>query len=216
MPFKTFTAGDVLTASDVNTFLMNQSVIVCTSSTRPSSPVEGQTIYETDTDVYKTYTGSVWVDMGRRMSSTIQSFTATFNNFTLGNGTSTAYFNQIGRLVHAFGEITLGSTSVVGATAGTTVQVNFPVALQAVAGVGELAQGTWNELIDISAGLSFQGLCRPVAAGIEIIGLNTYTFGGGGNLIGGAPINTTDWTVFTWDTGDIMRWSAIYAGQLSS
>lgn len=60
MAFKTWSAGDVLTASDVNTYLGQQSVIVCTSGTRPSSPVEGMTVYETDTDMLRSYTGSAW------------------------------------------------------------------------------------------------------------------------------------------------------------
>lgn len=33
---------------------------VCTSSTRPASPFEGQAIYETDTDRMLVYTGSAW------------------------------------------------------------------------------------------------------------------------------------------------------------
>ena len=40
-----------------------QSVIkpgVCTSSTRPASPFEGQLIYETDTDLVLAYNGSSW------------------------------------------------------------------------------------------------------------------------------------------------------------
>ena len=63
MAFKTFTAGAVLTASDVNTYLAKQAVIVCTSTTRPSSPPEGMTIYETDTDKLLTYVSSTtgWV-----------------------------------------------------------------------------------------------------------------------------------------------------------
>lgn len=63
MAFKTFTAGAVLTASDVNTYLAKQAVVVCTSTTRPSSPPEGMTIYETDTDKMLTYTTSTtgWV-----------------------------------------------------------------------------------------------------------------------------------------------------------
>lgn len=60
MPFKTFNDGDVLTASDVNTYLMKQAVIGCTSGTRPASPVEGMMIYETDTDLIRAYTGSGW------------------------------------------------------------------------------------------------------------------------------------------------------------
>jgi hypothetical protein len=37
---------------------------VCTSSTRPASPYEGQTIYETDTDLVKSYNGTSWVTIG--------------------------------------------------------------------------------------------------------------------------------------------------------
>lgn len=60
MGFKTFSAGDVLTAADVNDFLMEQSVIVCTSGTRPASPHEGMRIYETDTKLHRFYNGSAW------------------------------------------------------------------------------------------------------------------------------------------------------------
>lgn len=64
MAFKTFTSGAVLTAAEINTYLMQQSVIVCTSATRPSSPVEGMRIAETDTDLEYIYTGSAWIQVG--------------------------------------------------------------------------------------------------------------------------------------------------------
>lgn len=60
MAFKTFAAGETLTAADVNTYLAKQAVIVCTSGTRPASPVEGMAIYETDTDKFLTYDGATW------------------------------------------------------------------------------------------------------------------------------------------------------------
>ena len=37
---------------------------VCTSTTRPAAPFEGQTIYETDTDLVKSYNGTSWVTIG--------------------------------------------------------------------------------------------------------------------------------------------------------
>ena len=39
--------------------------IICTSSTRPASPFEGQTIYETDTGLARYYDGSSWEDTAR-------------------------------------------------------------------------------------------------------------------------------------------------------
>ena len=37
---------------------------VCTSTTRPAVPFEGQTIYETDTDLTKVYNGTAFVNVG--------------------------------------------------------------------------------------------------------------------------------------------------------
>lgn len=80
MAFKTWSVGDVLTAADVNTYLGKQSVIVCTSGTRPSAPVEGMMIYETDTDVIRVYSGSGWlrfaVDVETHQSSQVIESTA--------------------------------------------------------------------------------------------------------------------------------------------
>jgi len=59
--FKTFTDGVALPASDLNTYLMKQAVIVCTSGTRPSSPIEGMVIFETDTDRVYAYSGTAWI-----------------------------------------------------------------------------------------------------------------------------------------------------------
>lgn len=64
MGFKTWASGDVLTAADTNDYLMEQAVIACTSGTRPGSPNEGMTIFETDTDRLLIYSGSAWVRMG--------------------------------------------------------------------------------------------------------------------------------------------------------
>jgi len=61
MAIKTFSVSEVLTASDVNTYLMKQAVITCTSSTRPSSPVDGMMIYQTDTDNTWSYDGATWL-----------------------------------------------------------------------------------------------------------------------------------------------------------
>lgn len=57
--------GDVPGASTYFNPLLQQTVIPCTSGTRPSSPHEGMTIYETDTDSYLGWVGASWVEWGR-------------------------------------------------------------------------------------------------------------------------------------------------------
>lgn len=63
MPLKNWAPGDVLTASDLMTFLMRQAVIVCTSGTRPGPDdrVNGMTIHETDTGRRWVWNGADWV-----------------------------------------------------------------------------------------------------------------------------------------------------------
>jgi len=82
--FKDFATGDVLTETDMDG-IMKQTIIVCTSGTRPASPNEGMTVFETDTDRYSVYTGSAWVTMGQSITGTYTpTLTATTTNPTLG------------------------------------------------------------------------------------------------------------------------------------
>ena len=64
--FKTFTTGEVLTAADVNGYLM-QGVNVFASATERdaeiTSPQEGQFAYLKDTNVTTYYTGSAWANL---------------------------------------------------------------------------------------------------------------------------------------------------------
>lgn len=63
--YKVFTAGDVLTAADVNTYLMQQAVLVFDDSAARTSaigtPTEGMLSYLKDTDAIEKYNGSAWV-----------------------------------------------------------------------------------------------------------------------------------------------------------
>ena len=63
--FKTFAAGDVLTASDVNTYIMQQQIMVfADASARDAaitSPAEGMFAYLKDTDALTVYTNA-WGD----------------------------------------------------------------------------------------------------------------------------------------------------------
>lgn len=61
---KVFVAGDVLTAADVNGYLMDQTVMVFADSTARdtaiSSPSEGMFVYLSDTNALQYYDGAAW------------------------------------------------------------------------------------------------------------------------------------------------------------
>lgn len=98
MGFKTFNVSDVLTASDVNTYLMKQAVITCTSSTRPASPVEGMTIYQTDTDNTWVYDGATWMpNTGLQpiKPTSVVGGTATANAVTASGSSTTLSLNGV-------------------------------------------------------------------------------------------------------------------------
>jgi hypothetical protein len=65
MPRKVFTAGEVLAASDVNSFLMDQTVMVFAGTAARGSAigtaVEGMYTHINDTDALEYYNGTDWV-----------------------------------------------------------------------------------------------------------------------------------------------------------
>ena len=66
--FRTFGAGAVLTAEQVNTFLMSQSIPVFANATARdaaiTAPEEGQHAFLKDVDALQFYSGSAWVAAG--------------------------------------------------------------------------------------------------------------------------------------------------------
>jgi formylmethanofuran dehydrogenase subunit A len=67
MAYKVFSNGSVLNASDLNDYLMNQSVMVFSSSTARASaitsPTEGMMTYLEDTNRFQFYNGTAWQDL---------------------------------------------------------------------------------------------------------------------------------------------------------
>lgn len=62
--FKVFAVGEVLTAADVNDYLMEQSISIFANSTardaQITSPIEGMFCYLADSNVLQFYNGSSW------------------------------------------------------------------------------------------------------------------------------------------------------------
>jgi hypothetical protein len=75
------------------------------------------TIYETDTDLYLSYSGSAWLVLSAPGS--FRSYTPTFTNMTLGNGTITAVWTRVGAHVTVHLRLVWGSTtSITGSPPG--------------------------------------------------------------------------------------------------
>lgn len=72
--FKTWAAGDVLTAAQLNTYIQEQVVMVFASSAARSSaigtPSEGMVSYRTDGNAIEFYDGAAWVAAGQDTSLT--------------------------------------------------------------------------------------------------------------------------------------------------
>lgn len=69
---------------------------VCTSSTRPTAPYEGQTIFETDTDLLRIWNGSAWRTLAAAAPAqgTILQTVESANDTTLRSTTSTTFVDS--------------------------------------------------------------------------------------------------------------------------
>jgi hypothetical protein len=94
--FRTFTAGEVLTASNVQNYLMDQSVMVFGGSAARSSAIgtanfeEGMVSYLTDTDKVEAYNGTDWVSVAPTTSQGL-----TLINTTSFSGVASQSFNTV-------------------------------------------------------------------------------------------------------------------------
>ena len=90
MAYKVFTNGSPLPASDLNTYLMNQSVMVFANSTARSaaltSPTEGMVTYLEDTNKLEVYTGAAWVDVNDNAAAIPKSTVTTAGDLIVANG----------------------------------------------------------------------------------------------------------------------------------
>jgi hypothetical protein len=108
--FKTFTTGEVLTAADVNGYLMQGVLVFASEAARNSaitSPQEGQFAYTKDTNSLWYYTGSAWVASGA--TGDIEGVTA--GTGISGGGTSgtVTITNSMATAIDAKGDLIVGT-----------------------------------------------------------------------------------------------------------
>jgi hypothetical protein len=82
MPKKTFNPGDVLAASDVNTYLMNQAVMTFAGTAARSSAIgtasEGMLTWLEDSNVYQYWNGTAWVGLVTGTNATVTTGTTAY------------------------------------------------------------------------------------------------------------------------------------------
>jgi hypothetical protein len=122
------------------------SIIICTSATRPGTPVEGQFIYETDTDRVYSWNGIEWVQRGlgvrictsgtrptTGITEGVQIYETDTDRFLMWTGTTWTEPRNLLTLVSAdYGKKLQSGQDIVHAINGqvqSTTQINFPAAV---------------------------------------------------------------------------------------
>ena len=90
--FKTFTTGEVLTAANVNGYLMQGILVFASAAARDAaitSPQEGQACYLKDTNQVLTYSGSAWVAVGGGGGGKVLQVIQATHSTSVSNSTTT-------------------------------------------------------------------------------------------------------------------------------
>jgi hypothetical protein len=103
---KTFVAGEVLLAQDVNGYLMDQSVMVFGGTAARSSaiptPTEGMMSYRTDDDVVEVFDGSAYVGVGGGASGALTLISKTTIGTSVASVNVTSAFSSAYRRYKVF------------------------------------------------------------------------------------------------------------------
>ena len=206
---KLFTSGSVLTADQVNTFLMDQSIMRFTSTTTRDAAfggageptlAEGMFAYTTDTNTLWLYDGSAWVAAVNASSlngiGEYTAYTPTWSGLTVGNGTNTFAYAQVNKFVHVFGTFEFGSTSAITASGPS---MTLPLARIAMS-IPTMGTGNYAD----------SGVATYLAYPISVA-TNTVQFfapNASGTYITETGISAT--VPFTWGTGDRIMVNLFY------
>jgi hypothetical protein len=173
--FKTFTTGEVLTAGDVNGYLMQGILVFASEAARNSAitaPQEGQFAFTKDTNSLWYYTGSAWAASGATGDIEGVSVTSPIT----GGGTS--------------GTVTIGYDAKAGTTLGFNAQTGTTYTL--------VAADASNKLVTTSNASAVTVTVPPsvFAAGEQInlqsigVGLTTFAQGAGVTITSTGAVST--------------------------
>lgn len=127
-------------------------------------------------------------------SATADTWSPTYNNVTVGNGTATAYYKEIGPLVFCEWNLICGTTTAV----GSSVTISLPVAAAARYGSNEFQAVGVGTAVD--AGTAQYTVVMQIDDSTTVVDLRYY------ELPTGTYIRTTTTIPFAEGAGD--SWSA--------
>lgn len=191
--FKTFTTGEVLSAGDVNGYLMQGVLVFADATARDAaitSPQEGQYAYLKDTNQTVYYTGSAWL-----------AATGGGKNFTLLNAGGTALTGATSITVSGISNVDQIFVMVEGASSASassaiSVRINNSTTNQRSLGKTDIVNASNNVSLvgdsrtTINLGVMSSNAASTVDGYVNIFGCNSagtkmYQYAGGASLGGG-------------------------------
>jgi hypothetical protein len=190
---KTFADYEVLTASDVNNYLMNQAVIKVLNTTERDalSTSVKQAYNTTNGDVYVRNSSNAWLTYNTAWQTFTPTWTSSGTSPSLGNGTLTGAYLLQGKSVIWRVHLTMGSTTTYGSGAWRWDTPVTTAGVLAGAG-GGLGNGS---LYDTSA--AARRMRDVYHSSTTYVSLSDQD----GNAVGGS-------TPFTWANGDTVAFQA--------
>jgi hypothetical protein len=197
---KTFVAGEVLLAQDVNDYLMDQSIMNFASDAARGSaiptPTEGMFALTKDTDIVHYYNGSAWVP-ALPIGAWETWAPALAGGWLNGNGTWSATYAQLGKTVYVSALFTIGSSTTKGGGLSVSLPVTMASSGRSLVGSCRLDSATNNFIGHVSANSTTQiQLWAQNASGTYLV--RTAVDGGAGNIPS------------AWNTGNTFTFNLVY------
>lgn len=180
-PGMDFTPFDVLPASELDDMVENIEALAAGTGLNVSA-VTPEKIF--------TGTGTTWA---------LASYTPTFANTTLGSGTVSGSYKQIGKYIYFIASFTLGA----GSAMGTAPTVTLPVTSVTM----DTADWVGNVIVNDSAVSLYKGMATWATTTTAAIKIDT-TIGGAGTYVRLDPVSAT--APMAWNTGDKLRIVGLY------
>jgi len=197
---KTFVAGDVLTAAQVQGFLQDQAIMVFAGTsargTGISSPSEGMFAYLNDSNTLTFYDGASWLTYPASLTNTVIT-NGTVNTSTFNGGTAFNFIldapeeNFASTGTGAGGTVTVdaGASGITYSTANATsnfiinLRANSTATLSSILNVGDAITHTF---------MATQGATAYAGTAVRIDGTAVTTLWQGGSAPATGNINSTD------------------------